>query len=139
MDFRHFYIFLWEYLLINVPLDQGTFMFHFLFINFKICACGMYTHSTSILCAPPCQTYFFHTKFMLLKGDLLGFSISIDWEFEAWPMFETMSWVECTKKMINWCKRLKLYTCNILNYMLIVIFNANAIVHVLNTCFISLI
>jgi hypothetical protein len=66
--------------------------------RFETCACGMYAHSTLIICAPPCQTSFLHTKSMLLKGDLLGFWTSIDWDFEAQPMFETMLWVDYTRK-----------------------------------------
>jgi hypothetical protein len=68
---------------------------HSPFRNFEICACGMYAHSTSIICAPPCRTYFFHTKSML--GDFFGFWISIYWKFEARPMFEIMPWATYTK------------------------------------------
>jgi hypothetical protein len=40
-------------------------------------------HTTSIICASPCRTSFFHTKSMFLKGDFFGFWISIYWDFEA--------------------------------------------------------
>jgi hypothetical protein len=68
------------------------------FKNFKICACGIYAHLTSIIYAPPCQTSFLHIKSMLLKVDFLGFWISIDWDFETWPMFQTMLWTDCIRK-----------------------------------------
>jgi hypothetical protein len=68
------------------------------FRNSEIRACEMYAHSTSIICAPPCRTSFFHTKSMLLKGDFFGFWISIYWDFEARPIFETMPWADCTRK-----------------------------------------
>jgi hypothetical protein len=51
-----------------------------------------------IVCALPCWAYFFHTKSMMLKGDFFGFWISIYWNFEARPMFETMLWVDYTRK-----------------------------------------
>jgi hypothetical protein len=70
----------------------------FIHRHFEICACGTYAHSTLIICAFPCWTYFFHTKSMLLKGDFFGFWISIYWDFEAWPMFETTPWTNYTKK-----------------------------------------
>jgi hypothetical protein len=108
---------------------------HSPFRNLEIPTCGMYAHSTSIICAFPCQTSFIHTKSMLLEGDFFGFWISIYWDFEARPMFETMPWTNCIRinnKLIWWSK---LYIYNMLNYMLIVIFNTNANVHVLSICF----
>jgi hypothetical protein len=89
--------------------------------KFETCACGMYTCSISIICALPCQTSFVQTKPMLLKGDLLGFWIPTHWNFETWPMFETKFELIVQKKMVNWCQYPKTYTCNIFNYMLIVI------------------
>ncbi len=44
------------------------------------------------------EHFFFHTKSMLLKGDFFGFWISIYWDLEARPMFETMLWADCTRK-----------------------------------------
>jgi hypothetical protein len=35
---------------------------------------------------------------MLLKSDFFGFWISIDWDFETRPMFETMLWIDCIRK-----------------------------------------
>jgi len=98
-------------------------------LNFKIRACGMYAYSISMICAPPCWTCFSHTKSMLLKGDFFEFWISLYWDFEAWPTFETMFSSNCTRKK-NWYWCPKLYIHNMLNYMLIIIFNINANVHV---------
>jgi len=113
---------------------------HSPFKFFETRACGMYTCSTLIICALPCQTFFVQTKPMLLKGDLLGFWISIHWNFETWPMFETKFELIVQKKMVNWCQYPKTYTCNTFNYMLNVI---NSIlmwnVHAPSAWFVSLI
>jgi len=133
--------------MVKVVLDSWHFeicsigessWFHSLFKKFKTCACGMYVHSTSIICAPPCWISFVHTKSMLLKGDFLGFWISIDWNLEAWPMFETKCELIVQYKILNWCQCTKFYTCNTFIYMLIVIFDTNANVHVPSTWFVSL-
>ncbi len=77
---------------------NGSSWLHSPFNNSETRACGMYAHSTSIICALPCWTSFFHNKYMLLKSDFFGFWISIDWDFETRPMFETMLWIDCIRK-----------------------------------------
>jgi hypothetical protein len=81
-------IFLVGVLVYKCSIPSKNLHGHSPFRNFETCACGMYTRSTSIICGPPYLTSFLYTKYML-KGDLLGFWIWIDWDFETWPMFET--------------------------------------------------
>jgi hypothetical protein len=98
LDSWHFYIFLWRYPLINVPFHWGVSMASFTVYKFQdLCMWDVCTFNLDYMC-PPCQTYFFHAKSMLLKGDFFGFWISIYWNFEARPMFETMLWTDCTIK-----------------------------------------
>ncbi len=98
LDSWHFYIFLWEYSLISVPLHSGTFMASFIIYKFQdLCMWDVCTFNPDYMC-PSMSNIFFHTKSMLLKGDFFRFWISIDWDFETRPMFETMPWADCTRK-----------------------------------------
>jgi len=134
LDFWHFYIFLWGYSIINVHSIRESSWLHSPFKNFKIRACGMYAHWILIIYAPPCRTYFFPHQVHVVKGWLLWvLNLNI---LKFWNMTHVwnyaLSWVY-KKIIINWYWCPKLYICNMLNYMLIIVFNTNANVHVLST------
>ncbi len=109
------------------------------FRNFETHTCEMYAHSTLVICAPPCWASFLHTKSMFLKGELLGFWISIDWNFETQPMFETMPWANYTRKDDKLMSMSKTLYFQYFQLQVNDIFDTNANVHVPSTWFVALV
>ncbi len=69
LDPWHLDICLWGHPFVDVPFHHQFSMAAFTFKKlWNSLMWEMYVLSTSTICAPPCCTYFFHTKFVLLLG-----------------------------------------------------------------------